>query len=615
MAYPTAGSFVSFKVGSQSTIDNWISNPSNYTNVIKEGTFYLTEDSHRLYIGNSDHTISAVNEGIEKYPNRASLPAKTAAIVGRFCYVTSENILCIGISYMNGSTVAYDWMQVNANTDHYHKDFSRNASEDSTNNSVTITDSFTNEVNAPTNLSVTFVGDDGIVITDETTQNAVTPVIKISGEVYTISVDAGDTTGEVDIDLTASNDSSNSSSITLKPGSNINLSLPTTGTDSGKLVISASNDVPNSFSMVAAENDGNGFVGTIGIDGHADVTGTFDPVIKTGATGSETSTHFVNGEAVLPVYTKTEIDGFLQGLNAMHYIGTVNSSGTGTGASSVNLSVTPNTASIVEDGETVALQLKVGDTLLVNGSGINGKNPGTLLIATGTEGSDGYITAATLKFEVVEETYFTDTNYELTWLPDDNNTMVPSIALKTAGSGGSIVGGATTFAGGTAITVTPTRSGDNQTLTINHGTVVDPSEVTTTETNAVDQNKAVTSTYGTDATTQISVVTGVTVNAQGHVTGVTKTNYNLHDTNTVLSSNQYDSNVYTTSGTNVGVITNTVEDTNSANNHNTAAGKTLIASDTLSISAVGTNDGYGSTSAVASNGLTGLKIEMTWGTF
>ena len=604
---PTGGALISFKVGSQSTIDNWLKSPSTYASAISEGTFYLTEDTHRLYIGNQDHTVSALNEGIETYNNIASLPTASITTLGHFYYAKAENVLCVGAGYKNGQGQdAYQWIQINQNTDHYHKDFSRAVSNNSSNNTATITDSFNDQNNAPTTLSVILKGDNGIIITQEA--GASTPTIKISGDTYTLSTANSSTTGEVDIKLDSSN-STNDSKVTIKKGANINLSVPSSGTDSGKLVLSAENDVPNSLTFNNAANSGNGFVASIGITNKSPVTGNFDPVINTGLNGN-TSTHFVNGEATLPVYTIEEIDGLVEGLNAMHYIGTVNDLGTGTGAKAIVINTTPNTITIVKNNTETALKVKIGDTFLANENGMAGKKPGTLFIATGTEGSDGYITAASLKFEIVEETYFTDTNYELTWLPNSNGNTVPSIALKDAAPGGQLVGGATTFAKGTAINISASRSGNNQTITVAHGNV----SHSDTNGTATSMAEAVSGTGNISASTPITVVTGVTVNTQGHVTGVEKTQYTLKDTNAILSSNAYSSNAYTSSNVKVGVLSNSVQDTNSLGGHNTATGKAVFTSETLNINAVATTDGYGSTASDTAY-LNGLNIEMVWGTF
>ena len=76
-----------------------------------DGCFYLTTDTHRLYVG-QDGAVVPVNEGIVTVDNVASLPSHTnpdATKAGNFYYATAENILCI----YNGQK----WVQLNPNTD------------------------------------------------------------------------------------------------------------------------------------------------------------------------------------------------------------------------------------------------------------------------------------------------------------------------------------------------------------------------------------------------------------------------------------------------------------------------------------------------------------------
>ena len=58
-----AGAFLGFKVGTQANIDTMLAAGANAG--AQHGCFYLTKDSHRLYIGNEDTSLSPVNEGIE----------------------------------------------------------------------------------------------------------------------------------------------------------------------------------------------------------------------------------------------------------------------------------------------------------------------------------------------------------------------------------------------------------------------------------------------------------------------------------------------------------------------------------------------------------------------
>jgi hypothetical protein len=109
---------VGFKRGTQERLDNLLVLGTG-ANAIP-GTFYLTTDTNRLYIGKEDNSIAPVNAGIitvdqitaDPQNNLTGLPAKSDSIVGNYYYAAKENILCI----FNGQ----DWIQINSvvtNTD------------------------------------------------------------------------------------------------------------------------------------------------------------------------------------------------------------------------------------------------------------------------------------------------------------------------------------------------------------------------------------------------------------------------------------------------------------------------------------------------------------------
>lgn len=108
---------VMFKLGLQSNLDTLIAN-KNAT----EGTFYLTKDTHRLYIGNktADGKVTPVpvNQGIVTVDFLGQLPEPTADLAGEFYYVKKNkegpegidlNVLCV----CNGK----EWVQVNPQYD------------------------------------------------------------------------------------------------------------------------------------------------------------------------------------------------------------------------------------------------------------------------------------------------------------------------------------------------------------------------------------------------------------------------------------------------------------------------------------------------------------------
>ena len=105
---------VMFKRGTQSSFNNL----STY----QDGCFYLTTDSHRLYIGTGNNKADLVSQSVITYPNWASIEALSNSSSssyapglcseGQFYYAKAENILC---TYSNGK-----WVQINPdhNDDH-----------------------------------------------------------------------------------------------------------------------------------------------------------------------------------------------------------------------------------------------------------------------------------------------------------------------------------------------------------------------------------------------------------------------------------------------------------------------------------------------------------------
>lgn len=105
---------VMFKRGTQSSFNNL----STY----QDGCFYLTTDSHRLYIGTGGNKANLVSQSVITYPNWASIEALSNSSSsnyapglcseGQFYYAKAENILC---TYSDGK-----WVQINPdhNDDH-----------------------------------------------------------------------------------------------------------------------------------------------------------------------------------------------------------------------------------------------------------------------------------------------------------------------------------------------------------------------------------------------------------------------------------------------------------------------------------------------------------------
>jgi hypothetical protein len=98
---------VGFKRGSQANFDKLTS--------YAEGIFYLTTDTNRLYVAQSNTKAELLNQGIKVYNyddvfGQNSTVPKTE---GQFYYLKDKNILC---TYSNGQ-----WNQINADTNTYEK--------------------------------------------------------------------------------------------------------------------------------------------------------------------------------------------------------------------------------------------------------------------------------------------------------------------------------------------------------------------------------------------------------------------------------------------------------------------------------------------------------------
>lgn len=99
---------VMFKRGTQADFNN--------LTAYQDGCFYLTTDSHRLYVGTGNNKADLVSQSIITYPNWAAIQALSTesglGVEGQFYYAKAENILC---TYSGNK-----WVQINPdhNDDH-----------------------------------------------------------------------------------------------------------------------------------------------------------------------------------------------------------------------------------------------------------------------------------------------------------------------------------------------------------------------------------------------------------------------------------------------------------------------------------------------------------------
>lgn len=562
----SAGKNIRFLLGTQANLDKYITKTNGAVAV--EGTFYLTNDTHRLYIGTAEGKAVPVNEGVITVADIQALSALTNPHAGEFYYATTENVLCV----YNGRS----WVQINNNTNTYL--IGTDASIALADNVATITTKYTenggNVNNALTNSWKLAVAE-GIKIAVDTDNDKIT----LTGVVNSgFSASAASNIATISL----KDSFNNSKAFKIKSGNAATMTVGASG-DTTTLTVK---DMSNTGVAVSAEADG--FKVSV-TDAMGTKSGTFSPEVKVGSTDAQAVTvTFKNGTVTLPVYTKAEVDNIHLALNAMTYKGLAGASAS---ANQVNWNTQKDLAAAI--GDTYLFAENVSVTI---GSETRLLTKGALAIARGVEDSTGKIPAGSVIWDYVESTTDTDTKYKL------KNTATTSSAPGSVQLVGS-VGGTTeskekvSFVDGTATkaNVTVDASG-NATVKFNHANVTSTGTEGTVEQNAALHNK---STDKAITTTEITALESITVNAQGHVTGFKTNAITLKDTNATIKS--VGISVGAAKGATSIELTNSVQLTDGAGNDMTAkTGKWSLQSETLVFNQ-------------KSN--TSVGIDLVWGSF
>lgn len=527
-----------------------------------DGVFYLTTDTHRLYVG-QDSNLIELNRYVKVVDKSTNLPASPAK--DDFAFVTEGNMLLVCTN--PSGTGTGKWTQINPPDTNTDTTISVKGTPTVTSDSTGVTVKFifsqvennrkTEGVTAKADIPVEFK----IAASDIATANEIAVAIgskAASGGGSTISISGA---------------GSSASSVTLKQGSNVtitddgknNITIAAADTkytlSAGVNAISLTADGTTPSGSVAVAGDGTYITATVDADNglkvshktySANLAGTAqtaetlkhggeftvvtgvardtgghitsyntkkftlptdnntfitkaaiaaadkgnltitltdsnsNPISATTADASGNGPLYMlvgkNGTKVfnqgtLDVYTTSEIDEKINGINAMVYKGTV-------GGDGATVSSLPTSG------------VAIGDTYMVAKAGTYGTHScdiGDLLIATGTE-SNGII-SGTITWTYVPSGDDTDTQYVLS-----NNNNVINLRVKGTPTGGDSI----TLAAGTAMAV----SGTTGTITIGHDNVT-----------CTPGTAAAVSGYGG----KFNAITGITVNAQGHVTGYTTT--------------------------------------------------------------------------------------------
>ena len=548
---------VYFKRGHYSALDamtSWV-----------EGSFYLTDDTNRLYFAQADNKLVDLNQYIHFVANYNALPNPSSATLknGDMYYLQSENILCV---YQAGET--QPWVQVNPDT-------RLTAGQNSI---VSIDRPLNNDNAADVVVTITDSCGGTVVNTatgDFTIQGGANTHISSSGNVVTISSDndndnttytigASTQTTKGTITLTPSTGTGSVVDI-VGDGSTINVvSTPATANENATITISGTSGITS----ISDGFDANGeYAITLGrtAGGNLETTGV-TPTITYGNTGGTANAYFNSGTATLNVYTISQvnslIDDRLGQLDALKYAGTVDS----TNAS---------TKLVLQPVYGVGTVYKAASDIDQDSPSVHAKT-GDLIIAKGTDSS--------AIWDVVPAG--DDTILRITGSESENLITFSDIANSGNATIGTVeISGTASSSTDAKIDVDTDVDGTDITFTVTHGAHGTGSAISVPAVAAA-------STQTTGSNFDVPVVTGFKVDAQGHIYDITSQTYRFLDTHATISS-----------------MTTTVDATN--NEGSVTLGFTVdgvskqgsfgITSSTLKVTADAANDN--------------LVLNLEWGTF
>ena len=428
------GKAVKFKLGTQDSLNTLKNDPAKKWEV---GTFYLTKDSSRLYIG-QENELALLNKSVEIYPNLNALQAKGKSFEGDIAYCANENVL----AYYNGTT----WAQINPDDDTILLALTQSVS--SVTDGVKITTGGTNSDSKKTvaGADVTITGDKGVQVarTDST-------ALKITGDTYALNVqEHADTTN--DIDLVLDSALQNDSTVHIKGGDNVTI----TKIDKSNGIQIAAKDTKLTGIILGLNNDGELQVGA------SDTAGTPN-LLKTQKLGYFIDGHYYGigsdetaKKVDLPVYSKDEVDNLFKKLDGMTYRGTIGTSSGTTFTMDSNFNVS--------QGGTAA-KIHIGDMFLVQG--------GELTYETGkTAGIGDLLIAAAAKDKAETDGVLDIRDVKWTYVPSGDDTYLDTTyTFKASGAGNSMTitsstsdgnpVGKITFTKGDGIVIESTDNGGN----------------------------------------------------------------------------------------------------------------------------------------------------------
>ena len=476
---------VMFKLGTQAKIDEMITKKTGYS----VGTFYLTKDSDRLYIGQATG-LKLLNKSVQVVETEEGLTTLTASWGADklshkddLAYISGKNIL----AYFNGT----GWTQINPDHNDQLKSVLVNV-EDATKGAKVTTEVEVGEITKSDAFTITGANGAKVEKVDDSNN------INVTGDTYTMAVNA-DKDNDVDIDLTSSL-GQDASKVHIVGGKNVTVSKGT-----GNTINIAATDTTLSEGVASITSTGELTVEITDTAGKS-----VSPNVTLGAYLDD-GFHAIGGNTIetksqWPVYTKDQVDDKFKTLNPMRYRGTLGSSGQHNITADFNL----------VDGLT---DVSAGDMFLVSGSAKYGTDKtaksGDILIASGTENNDGVFDSThpiTWNFIPSGDEQRMDTQYKFTV---DKSTNTMTIYSNLNGTDNSV--GKIQLLAGSDITLSTTTNdtpdGDgkkNQLLTtIAHAALFDATK-----------NISKSTANLTQANNTFNAIKNITVNKNGHVTAI-----------------------------------------------------------------------------------------------
>ena len=283
---------VGFKLGTQTKLDTLTS--------YEAGSFYLTNDSNRLYFAQSTSNLVDLNQYVRTVTDVNSLPTTQSVPslrAGDFYYALKENVFCI----RNNANTA--WTQINPDT--YLMEAADAVKVTSASGSKQATVTTTVKDSADNTVTGNFVIAGGNDISVTADANTITIESTAHDTTYSLKSAAGAANNSAKIQLDATDANDTDSEVVIKGGANSLLTVTGSANDITLSVADMYNTgVSNAF------DDKGAFTTTV-TDSNGSVTSeAITPTIKYGST--KVSATFESGTAELDVYTISETDNKIE---------------------------------------------------------------------------------------------------------------------------------------------------------------------------------------------------------------------------------------------------------------------------------------------------------------